>query len=57
MVAYAKNLGLAFQIVDDLIDATGGTEEAGKDVGKDLQEDDFVSFSGVEGARDPRARS
>ena len=47
---YAKNLGLAFQIVDDLIDATGGVE-AGKDVGKDLKKTTFVSFSGVEGAR------
>jgi len=51
VVAYAKNLGLAFQIVDDLIDATGGTAEAGKDVGKDLKKTTFVSFSGVEGAR------
>ena len=50
VVAYAKNLGLAFQIVDDLIDATGGAE-AGKDVGKDLKKTTFVSFSGVEGAR------
>jgi geranylgeranyl diphosphate synthase type II len=50
VVAYAKNLGLAFQIVDDLIDATGGTE-AGKDVGKDLKKTTFVSFSGVQGAR------
>ncbi len=49
VVAYAKNLGLAFQIVDDLIDATGGAE-AGKDVGKDLKKTTFVSFSGVEGA-------
>jgi geranylgeranyl diphosphate synthase type II len=48
--AYAKNLGLAFQIVDDLIDVTGGTE-AGKDVGKDRKKTTFVSFSGVEGAR------
>jgi geranylgeranyl diphosphate synthase type II len=48
--AYAKNLGLAFQIVDDLIDVTGG-EEAGKDLGKDLKKTTFVSFSGVEGAR------
>ncbi len=50
VVAYAKNLGLAFQIVDDLIDATGGAE-AGKDVGKDLKKTTFVSFSGVDGAR------
>ena len=51
VVAYAKNLGLAFQIVDDLIDATGGEQEAGKDVRKDLKKTTFVSFSGVEGAR------
>jgi geranylgeranyl diphosphate synthase type II len=48
--AYAKNLGLAFQVVDDLIDATGGMQEAGKDVGKDAKKKTFVSFSGVDGA-------
>ena len=51
IVAYAKNLGLAFQIVDDLIDVTGGASEAGKDVGQDLKKTTFVSFSGIEGAR------
>ena len=51
VTAYAKNLGLAFQIVDDLIDVTGAAESAGKDVGKDLKKTTFVSFSGVEGAR------
>jgi geranylgeranyl diphosphate synthase type II len=49
--SYAKNLGLAFQVVDDLIDATGGAEEAGKDVGKDQRKTTFVSFAGVDGAR------
>jgi geranylgeranyl diphosphate synthase type II len=52
VVASAKNLGLAFQIVDDLIDVTLGAAEAGKDVGKDLKKTTFVSFSGVEGAGD-----
>ena len=51
VVAYAKNLGLAFQIVDDLIDATGLSGEAGKDVGKDRKKTTFVSFSGVQGAQ------
>jgi geranylgeranyl diphosphate synthase type II len=50
VVAYAKNLGLAFQIVDDLIDVTGGAE-AGKDLGQDVKKTTFVSFSGIEGAR------
>jgi geranylgeranyl diphosphate synthase, type II len=47
---YAKNLGLAFQVVDDLIDATGGALEAGKDVGQDVKKTTFVSFSGADGA-------
>lgn len=50
LVAYAKNLGLAFQIVDDLIDVVGAAHEAGKDVGQDLKKTTFVSFSGVDGA-------
>ena len=50
LVAYAKNLGLAFQIVDDLIDATGAAGVAGKDVGKDVKKTTFVSFAGVDGA-------
>jgi geranylgeranyl diphosphate synthase type II len=51
VAAYAKNLGLAFQIKDDLIDVTGSADEAGKDVRQDLKKTTFVSFSGVEGAR------
>jgi geranylgeranyl pyrophosphate synthase len=51
VTAYAKNLGLAFQIVDDSIDATGSREETGKDVGKDVRKTTFVSFAGVAGAR------
>jgi geranylgeranyl pyrophosphate synthase len=51
VTAYAKNLGLAFQIVDDLIDVTGESAVAGKDVGQDLKKTTFVSFSGVDGAR------
>jgi geranylgeranyl pyrophosphate synthase len=47
---YAKNLGLAFQIVDDLIDVSGDALAAGKDVGKDLKKTTFVSFSGFAGA-------
>jgi geranylgeranyl diphosphate synthase, type II len=51
VTAYAKNLGMAFQIVDDLIDVTGEAAVAGKDVRKDLGKTTFVSISGVDGAR------
>lgn len=32
---YAENIGLAFQICDDILDVTGTTEELGKNVGHD----------------------
>jgi geranylgeranyl diphosphate synthase type II len=49
--AYAKNLGLAFQIVDDLLDVSGNPSETGKAVRADARKTTFVSFSGVDGAR------
>jgi len=52
LTAYAKNLGLAFQIVDDLLDVTGTTAETGKAVRTDVRKTTFVSFSGVDGARE-----
>jgi geranylgeranyl diphosphate synthase type II len=49
--AYAKNLGLAFQIVDDLLDVAGDPSQTGKAVRADARKTTFVSFSGVDGAR------
>jgi geranylgeranyl diphosphate synthase, type II len=49
--AYAKNLGLAFQIVDDLLDVTGDPAVAGKDLLQDVKKTTFVSFAGTDGAR------
>jgi geranylgeranyl diphosphate synthase type II len=51
LAAYAKNLGLAFQIVDDLLDVAGTTAETGKAVRADARKTTFVSFSGEDGAR------
>ena len=48
---YAKNLGLAFQISDDLLDVLATPEETGKDTGKDAAKVTFVKLLGVEGAR------
>jgi geranylgeranyl diphosphate synthase type II len=48
---YAKNLGLAFQITDDILDVTATAEQLGKDVGKDEGKLTFVKLAGVEGAR------
>ncbi len=50
---YAHNLGLAFQIADDLLDIEGSVEEVGKAVNKDEDagKATFVSILGAERAR------
>jgi len=48
---FAKNLGLAFQITDDILDVIGTPEHLGKDVGKDADRLTFVKLAGVEGAK------
>jgi farnesyl diphosphate synthase len=51
--AFARNIGLAFQITDDLIDAEGDPTLVGKAVGKDdaAGKETFVSLMGIERAR------
>ncbi len=58
MTAYARALGLAFQIADDILDVEGNAAATGKRVGKDAAagKATFVSLLGLDGARQ-RARA
>ena len=53
VVTYAEKIGLAFQIVDDILDCTGDAEALGKNVGVDAehQKNTFTSFFTVEEAQ------
>ncbi len=51
LTAYAKNLGLAFQIADDILDVCASVDELGKDVGKDADKPTFVHLFGLETSR------
>ncbi|MBS1806887.1 MAG: polyprenyl synthetase family protein [Acidobacteria bacterium] len=50
---YAEKSGLAFQVADDVLDATATSEELGKTAGKDeaAQKATYVSLYGIENAR------
>ena len=51
--AYARHLGIAFQIRDDIIDATQTLVESGKDAQKDVvnHKANYVSLVGLDGAK------
>lgn len=50
LTRYAEKLGLAFQIMDDILDVTSTLEELGKTPGKDEKEGKvtYISFYGLE---------
>ena len=50
---YAQALGLLFQVVDDMLDATGSSQTLGKTAGKDAKNNKptFVSLMGLDEAR------
>jgi geranylgeranyl diphosphate synthase type II len=56
---FAQELGVLFQIVDDILDVTGSPETLGKQQGSDerLGKRTYVTEFGVEGARDLAAQS
>ncbi len=53
LVTYARKIGTAFQIVDDILDVEGSPELMGKTLGKDAQQGKmtFVSLYGLAQAR------
>lgn len=58
LAAYGGEIGLAFQVADDVLDATGTSDELGKTAGRDavLHKSTFVRLLGVEGARQEASR-
>jgi geranylgeranyl diphosphate synthase type II len=54
LLAYAENIGVLFQIVDDLLDLIGETEKMGKVVGRDeeLNKSTYPKLLGLEAARE-----
>ena len=55
---YGTHIGLAFQIVDDILDVVGSTETLGKTAGKDeaQQKATFPALYGLEASRDQANR-
>lgn len=51
---YSSNIGLAFQVKDDILDAEGDFKLLGKSTGKDARigKSTFVSFYGIEDSRE-----
>jgi len=54
LLEYAKAIGLAFQIRDDILDVIGTSEEMGKTIGKDEKQSKktFVDFMGIDVAQE-----
>jgi len=55
---YALDIGLAFQVADDILDVTASTEALGKTAGKDLNMDKttYPKLMGLDGARQEARR-
>jgi farnesyl diphosphate synthase len=54
LVRFAKAIGLAFQVTDDVLDVTGNSASLGKTAGKDerAEKSTYVSTLGLEGAQE-----
>ncbi|WP_236719550.1 polyprenyl synthetase family protein [Basilea psittacipulmonis] len=54
LLTFAQSIGLAFQVIDDILDATVSTEDLGKTANKDATHDKptYVSIMGLSAAKD-----
>lgn len=55
---FALNIGLAFQVADDILDVTASTEDLGKTAGKDEDTDKttYPKLLGLDGSREEAQR-
>ena len=58
LTVFGKNLGLAFQVIDDILDVTQTSEKLGKSAGKDItaQKATYPSVLGLEASRQEAQR-
>lgn len=58
LTAFGHALGLAFQVIDDILDVTQSTEQLGKTAGKDqaVEKSTYPAVLGLEASRDEAAR-
>lgn len=54
LAKYAKNVGIAFQVIDDVLDATADEKELGKPVGSDMghNKTTFLTYYDAQAARE-----
>jgi geranylgeranyl diphosphate synthase type II len=53
LTIFGRNLGLAFQVIDDILDVTQSTEQLGKTAGKDAaaEKATFPAIVGLEASK------
>lgn len=56
LTRYSQNIGLAFQIIDDILDITATQEQLGKTAGKDLKAEK-VTYPSLWGIEESRAKA